>query len=90
MQLPTSGKAMTAGPRACLERRHGAPTLVVEGRPAPPMWYTEFPYEIYEQKSYGRGTREIRLQLRMGETRKFHLGGPVCVTEVPMMGGHES
>jgi hypothetical protein len=35
------------------------------------------PFEIYERQSYGRGIRELRFQLRMGETRTFHLNGVV-------------
>ncbi len=35
------------------------------------------PFEIYEQAFYGRATAEIRVRLRMGETRTFHLHGSV-------------
>jgi hypothetical protein len=35
------------------------------------------PFEIYERRGYGQGVRELRFELRKGETRTFHLGGPV-------------
>jgi hypothetical protein len=35
------------------------------------------PYEIYEEKYYGKGIKEIRFKLERGETKTFHLHGEI-------------
>lgn len=35
------------------------------------------PFEIYERKSYGQGTKEIRFHLKRGETKTFYLAGKI-------------
>lgn len=35
------------------------------------------PFEVYERKHYGRAVREIRVEMRRGQTKTFHLLGEI-------------
>lgn len=43
--MATANSPVQCGPRACVSRLHDAPTLLVDGEPLPPMWYTAAAYD---------------------------------------------